>query len=71
MLYVVLFLTSRSPCSAHSMWTVLAVPQGATHTQEYYQGCLRNFKINGVIVDWHSTADLYDVHISGCPISDS
>jgi len=44
--------------------------QLAAQTGEFFGGCVRNLRINGQLVDWHSMHDLVDVHVSGCPIAD-
>ena len=50
-------------------FSVFALPQGAAHSSEFFRGCIKNLRINGTLVDWHSIAKLVDVHVSACPIS--
>ena len=48
---------------------VYALPQAATSTGEFFRGCVRNVRINGTLVEWHSMDKLVDVHVSVCPVN--
>jgi len=58
--------TDVSGCDA----TAFPYHQQAALTGDFFDGCLRSLSINGQLVDWHSTHEIVDVHISGCPIAD-
>jgi len=49
---------------------VYAHPQQAAQTGDFFNGCLRSLSINGQLADWHAMRELFDVHVSGCPIAD-
>ena len=52
------------------LFSAFALPQGAaSQTDLFFEGCVRNFKLNDDLVDWHKTYSLIDVHVSACPIS--
>ena len=45
-----------------------ARPQGATNSEEYFRGCVKNMKINDTSVEWHEIDRLIDVQVAGCPV---
>ncbi|CAH1775237.1 unnamed protein product [Owenia fusiformis] len=49
-------------------YPVFSEPQGATESNEYFEGCMKNVEVNGEEADWYNMYQLVDVHLSSCPI---
>jgi hypothetical protein len=50
-------------------FTVSAEPQLATDVGNFFQGCLRNVRVQNEMVDWHAIEELVDIYISDCPLA--